>query len=32
MVEFIAGLAIGGIIGVAAMCVLIMAKDMNEEV
>ena len=32
MVEFIAGLAIGGIIGVAAMCVLIMAKDRNEGV
>ena len=31
MVEFIAGLAIGGIIGVAAMCAIIMAKDLNEE-
>ena len=31
MVEFIAGLAIGGIIGVVAMCMFIIAKDLNEE-
>lgn len=30
MVEFIAGLVIGGIIGVVAMCMFIMAKDKNE--
>lgn len=31
MVEFIAGLTIGGIIGVVAMCIFIVAKDRNEE-
>lgn len=30
MVEFIAGLTIGGIIGVVAMCIFIVAKDKNE--
>lgn len=30
MVEFISGLVIGGIIGVVAMCMFIMAKDKNE--
>ena len=32
MVEFIAGLTIGGIIGVVAMCIFIVAKDRNEDV
>ena len=31
MIGFIAGLAIGGIIGVVAMCMFIVAKDQNEE-
>lgn len=31
MVEFIAGLTIGGIIGVVAMCIFIVVKDRNEE-
>lgn len=31
MVEFIAGLTIGGIIGVVAMCIFIVAKDRNED-
>ena len=31
MIGFIAGLAVGGIIGVVAMCLLIVAKDRNEE-
>lgn len=30
MVEFIAGLTIGGLIGVVAMCIFIVAKDRNE--
>lgn len=30
MIEFIAGLAFGGIIGVVAMCLFIVAKDKNE--
>lgn len=30
MVEFIAGLTIGGLIGVVAMCLFIVAKDKNE--
>ena len=30
MIGFIAGLAVGGIIGVAAMCLFIVAKDRNE--
>ena len=30
MVEFISGLVTGGIIGVVAMCMFIMAKDKNE--
>lgn len=30
MIGFIAGLAVGGIIGVVAMCMFIMAKDKNE--
>ena len=32
MIEFIAGLVIGGIIGVVAMCMFIVAKDRNDEV
>ena len=32
MIGFIAGLAIGGIIGVVAMCMFIVAKDRNDEV
>lgn len=31
MIEFIAGLTIGGLIGVVAMCMFIVAKDRNEE-
>ena len=30
MIGFIAGLAVGGTIGVVAMCMFIMAKDKNE--
>lgn len=30
MIGFIAGLAVGGTIGVVAMCMFIMAKDRNE--
>ena len=30
MIGFIAGLAVGGIIGVVAMCLFIVAKDKNE--
>ena len=32
MIEFIAGLTIGGIIGVVAMCMFIVIKDRNDEV
>ena len=32
MIGFIAGLAIGGIIGVVAMCMFIVAKDRNDDV
>lgn len=32
MIGFIAGLVIGGIIGVVAMCMFIVAKDRNDEV
>lgn len=32
MIKFIAGLMIGGLIGVVAMCMFIVAKDRNEEV
>lgn len=31
MIGFIAGLAVGGLIGVVFMCMFIMAKDRNEE-
>ena len=31
MIGFIAGLAVGGLIGVVAMCLFIMAKDRNED-
>ena len=31
MIGLIAGLAAGGIIGVVAMCMFIMAKDRNED-
>ena len=31
MIKFIAGLMIGGLIGVAAMCLFIVAKDRNED-
>ena len=31
MIGFISGLAFGGIIGVVAMCIFIVAKDRNEE-
>ena len=31
MIEFIAGLEIGGLIGVVAMCPFIVAKDRNED-
>lgn len=30
MIGFIAGLAVGGIIGIVFMCMFIMAKDRNE--
>ena len=30
MIKFIAGLMIGGLIGVVDMCMFIMAKDRNE--
>ena len=30
MIKFIAGLMIGGLIGVVAMCMFIVAKDKNE--
>lgn len=30
MIGFISGLAVGGIIGVVAMCLFIVAKDKNE--
>ena len=30
MIKFIAGLMIGGLIGIVAMCMFIMAKDRNE--
>ena len=32
MIGFIAGLAIGGLIGVVAMCIFIVEKDRNDEV
>ena len=32
MIEFIAGLVTGGIIGIVAMCIFIAVKDLNEEV
>ena len=31
MIGFIAGLSVGGIIGVVAMCIFIVAKDRNED-
>ena len=31
MIKFIAGLMIGGLIGVVAMCMFIMAKERNGE-
>ena len=31
MIGFIAGLAAGGLIGVVAMCLFIVAKDRNED-
>lgn len=31
MIKFIAGLMIGGLIGVVAMCLFIVAKDKNGE-
>lgn len=31
MIGFIAGLAVGGTIGVVAMCLFIVAKDRNED-
>ena len=31
MIKFISGLMIGGLIGVVAMCLFIMAKDRNED-
>ena len=31
MIRFIAGLAVGGIIGIVFMCMFIMAKDRNED-
>ena len=31
MIEFIAGLAVGGLIGVVAMCMFIVTKDRNED-
>lgn len=31
MIKFIAGLMIGGLIGVVFMCMFIMAKDRNED-
>ena len=31
MIGFIAGLMIGGLIGVVAMCLFIVAKDRNED-
>ena len=30
MIGFIAGIAVGGIIGVVAMCLFIVSKDKNE--
>lgn len=32
MIEFIAGLVTGGIIGIVAMCMFIVIKDRNDEV
>ena len=31
MIRFIAGLSVGGLIGVVFMCMFIMAKDRNED-
>lgn len=31
MIGFIAGLAVGGLIGVVFMCIVIVAKDRNED-
>lgn len=31
MIGFIAGLAVGGLIGVVFMCMVIVAKDRNED-
>lgn len=31
MIGFIAGLAVGGLIGAVAMCLFIVAKDRNED-
>ena len=31
MIGFIAGLEVGGIIGIVFMCMFIMAKDRNED-
>ena len=31
MIKFIAGLMIGGLIGVVAMCMFIVAKERNED-
>ena len=31
MIGFIAGLAVGGIIGIVFMCMFIVAKDRNED-
>ena len=31
MIKFIAGLMIGGLIGVVIMCMFIVAKDRNED-
>ena len=31
MIKFIAGLMIGGLIGIVSMCLFIVAKDRNED-